>query len=409
MKFKKQLVPYNLVDRVSYSGANPIELIIIHQTGNRSKGANAQAHADIQSRGNTRKASWHESIDDEWVIQSFEHTVKCWHSGASKGNTNGIGLELCINSDGDYKKTIENGARRTAQLMKQYNIPLSNVLRHYDCSGKICPRQIMENEQGISWTDFKNMVKEFYTGKKVNDKPEEPKVPAGAYEGNSIVEYLNSIGKDSSFNARKEYAKDYGVHNYNGTANDNLTLLERMREGAVVEDTSKDNNDTANTKWTSLVDYLNYKGADASFDARAKLAKANGIGGYKGTAQQNIDLLNKLVNNKISPKPVTSKPKGKSIEKMAEEVIDGKHGNGHDNRRKSLGVSQSVYNKVRDRVNKIATGKSAPKKAGMSIEQMANKIINDPKAPQGHTNRRKWLGVDQATYNKVRNLVNRKL
>ena len=42
----------------------------------------------------------------------------------------------------------------------------------------------------------------------------------------------------------------------------------------------------------------------------------------------------------------------KSISKMAQEVIAGKHGSGHTNRRKSLGISQSEYDKVRAEVNR---------------------------------------------------------
>src|SRR5690625_2077888 len=37
------------------------------------------------------------------------------------------------------------------------------------------------------------------------------------YKGHSIVEYLNSIGVDSSFNNRKKLAKKHGIKNYKGT------------------------------------------------------------------------------------------------------------------------------------------------------------------------------------------------
>ncbi|GAB2538802.1 hypothetical protein [Gracilibacillus alcaliphilus] len=37
---------------------------------------------------------------------------------------------------------------------------------------------------------------------------------------------------------------------------------------------------------------------------------------------------------------------------MATEVIQGKHGSGHENRRKSLGISKAEYEKVRKEVNK---------------------------------------------------------
>ena len=50
-----------------------------------------------------------------------------------------------------------------------------------------------------------------------------------AYTGNSIVDYLKSIGVDSSFAARARYAANYGIKNYTGTAEQNLKLLSLMR------------------------------------------------------------------------------------------------------------------------------------------------------------------------------------
>src|SRR5690625_3091508 len=44
------------------------------------------------------------------------------------------------------------------------------------------------------------------------------------------------------------------------------------------------------------------------------------------------------------------KSSSESISKMADEVIAGRHGSGHSNRRKSLGISKSEYEKVRKKV-----------------------------------------------------------
>lgn len=49
------------------------------------------------------------------------------------------------------------------------------------------------------------------------------------YTGNSITDYLNSIGQDSSFSARKELARKEGNVNYAGSANDNTSLLSTLR------------------------------------------------------------------------------------------------------------------------------------------------------------------------------------
>ncbi|WP_367119848.1 DUF3597 family protein, partial [Methanoculleus sp.] len=46
-----------------------------------------------------------------------------------------------------------------------------------------------------------------------------------AYTGTSIVDYLKSIGQDSSYSARSALASQYGITNYTGSADQNLALL----------------------------------------------------------------------------------------------------------------------------------------------------------------------------------------
>ncbi|WP_188859862.1 N-acetylmuramoyl-L-alanine amidase, partial [Oceanobacillus indicireducens] len=80
-----------------------------------------------------------------------------------------------------------------------------------------------------------------------------------------------------------------------------------------------------------------------------------------------------------------SKPKGKTISQMADEVIAGKHGQGHSARRKSLGISQAEYEKVRAEVNRRSRVSSAPKAKPKSktVSQMAQEVI-DGKHGNGH-------------------------
>lgn len=49
------------------------------------------------------------------------------------------------------------------------------------------------------------------------------------YTGGSLVDYLKSIGIDSSFTNRKRLATKYGIKNYTGTSKQNTLLLEKMR------------------------------------------------------------------------------------------------------------------------------------------------------------------------------------
>ena len=52
-------------------------------------------------------------------------------------------------------------------------------------------------------------------------------------------------------------------------------------------------------KSTSLVDALGSIGVNASFTNRKKIAKANGITNYSGTASQNTKLLDLLKSGKL--------------------------------------------------------------------------------------------------------------
>lgn len=50
----------------------------------------------------------------------------------------------------------------------------------------------------------------------------------------SIVDFLKGIGKDSSYNARKAQAGQYGINNYTGTADQNTQMLTAMQKPPAV-------------------------------------------------------------------------------------------------------------------------------------------------------------------------------
>ena len=54
-----------------------------------------------------------------------------------------------------------------SELMKEYNIDIDHVIRHYDVTGKCCPNPyVLDNKRKTSWTweQFKERVKELYSG-----------------------------------------------------------------------------------------------------------------------------------------------------------------------------------------------------------------------------------------------------
>lgn len=352
VKIRKNIVSNSVTSKVTYGGTNPKKYIVIHETANTSKGANADAHGRLQANGNSRQASWHYTVDDKEAVQSFSDNAQCWHAGSTKYNKEAIGIEICVNSDGNYKRAVNNAIELTKQLMSKYNISASNVIQHNTASGKDCPAFMRAGSKGVTWSDFKAKLGDSIATS--TNKPETSKKPPapskqtgkGDMKTGSIVVYLQSIGEPYSFAHRKKLANKYGIKNYTGTASQNKRLLSILR------------------------------GSNASVATS---------------------------NTKQSTKSKT--PPSASIKRMADEVIAGKHGSGHANRRKSLGVDQATYEKVRAEVNRRSGVKTAPK--GKSISQMATEVLAG-KHGQGHAQRQKSLGIDSATYAKVREEVNKR-
>lgn len=127
---------------------------------------------------------------------------------------------------------------------------------------------------------------------------------AGCYpkfNSTSIVDGLKSIGVDSSMANRKKIASANGINGYIGTAAQNEKLLSLARKGALkkagTSTTTKNTGSSSSASYypkfnsTSIVDGLKSIGVNSTFTNRKKIAKANGITNYSGTASQNEKLL----------------------------------------------------------------------------------------------------------------------
>lgn len=131
--------------------------ITIHETANTASGATAAAHARLQASGNSRTASWHYTVDDHEIWQSIPDNEVGWHAGdggSGPGNRQSIGIEICVNSGGDFEQAKRNAALLVRHLMNRHNIPISRVVPHKHWSGKNCPARILPK-----WDSFINLIK----------------------------------------------------------------------------------------------------------------------------------------------------------------------------------------------------------------------------------------------------------
>ena len=134
--------------------------IVVHDTGLNTVGVDAERLAQNQWNsaylGGGREASWTYTVDDFGIYQSYEDTITLWHAtdGRSEGggNLNGIGIEMCVNADGNFEACFLNDARLIGHLLKTYNLGMLNMKQHYDFYiEKNCPQKIRDNDR---WFEF---------------------------------------------------------------------------------------------------------------------------------------------------------------------------------------------------------------------------------------------------------------
>ena len=170
----KPIVGQNYLNEKFYEGyqmpnSSNVLWITVHESAMTLDGQTAEFLAKVQYRyafeqNDARAASWNYQVDAYNIYQSFEDNVICWHAGdgtatPGSGNNNGIGIEMCVNQDGNYEGTLANNAKLVASLMLQYNLTLDNVKRHYDFSGKECPSYLIRTGR---WEEFVEMVRKEY-------------------------------------------------------------------------------------------------------------------------------------------------------------------------------------------------------------------------------------------------------
>lgn len=149
----------NLANRNNYGKQrkiSDIKYIVIHYTAN--DGDTDESNANFFKR-NVTKSSAHYFVDDDSITRSVPDNYIAYSVGGKRytdykkiggaklygkcTNSNSISIELCDNvKNGVIKatqKTIYNAIELTKELMKVYNIPAENVIRHFDVNGKHCP------------------------------------------------------------------------------------------------------------------------------------------------------------------------------------------------------------------------------------------------------------------------------
>jgi len=144
--------------------------VVVHWTANTMDGANSWANRNYFN--NTKRfASAHYLVDEDNVVQCLPENEVAFHVGAheykpiglhiAEGDKNPnyflIGIEMCVNEDADWDTTYRNSVALVQQLLNKYKFTIFQLYRHYDITGKDCPRMLIDEE---AWQAFRRDVNE---------------------------------------------------------------------------------------------------------------------------------------------------------------------------------------------------------------------------------------------------------
>lgn len=154
--YRKDHIPRTTAHNRRPGNAMTATTITIHNTGNPASSA-ANERAWLTNASNAATASYHIVIDEREAIECIPLDENAWHagdgSGVKSGNRTSIGVEIC--ESGDYAKTLDNAATLVAQMLHERGWGVDRLRRHYDWSGKICPRLMYDSGKWTGWTAFK--------------------------------------------------------------------------------------------------------------------------------------------------------------------------------------------------------------------------------------------------------------
>ena len=162
--------------------AKPVSFLVYHYVGATGGAeANARYYHNTENIGASAHYFVGHASEGAEIWSSVPEESTAWHCGAKSykhpacRNANSIGIEMCckLGPKGWYieEETLAAAAALGRDIMARYGIPLENVVRHYDVTGKLCPAPLVDE---TAWANFKKRLEveeEMTCYKTVDDVP----------------------------------------------------------------------------------------------------------------------------------------------------------------------------------------------------------------------------------------------
>lgn len=131
-----------------------IKYIVIHE----AKDDNINSVNDFQKNNLNKsvhyyvnKKSINKCVSDENIAYSV--SISTMTNDKSARNSNSISIMISKSSS---TEVMELAAELIAEKMKQYNISIDNILRHYDLNCNVkCPSSLIDDDK---WKEFKELI-----------------------------------------------------------------------------------------------------------------------------------------------------------------------------------------------------------------------------------------------------------
>jgi N-acetylmuramoyl-L-alanine amidase CwlA len=172
---------------------NKLEYLVLHWVGNAGSSAvaNRNYFENLRYTHKTYASSQYIVGLEGEKIHCIPDDEVAFHSGSYSMNRKSIGIEVCHPDwDGKFnEKTYDSLVELCAELCKKYEIPINNVIRHYDVTGKNCPKYYVEHEE--AWEQLKQDINNKINGEVVPvPEPEEgsEEIPMYKFKNGRTVE-----------------------------------------------------------------------------------------------------------------------------------------------------------------------------------------------------------------------------
>lgn len=140
-----------------------VNAIVVHYIGNPDTTArqNRSFFANLAQTGETYASSNFIIGMDGEILQCVPVDEVAYASNSRNGDT--LSIECCHPAeDGVFTQaTYDSLVRLSAWLCREFSLSHDDLIRHYDVTGKVCPKYYVENPD--AWTAFKLDVRDAMT------------------------------------------------------------------------------------------------------------------------------------------------------------------------------------------------------------------------------------------------------